>query len=439
MLLVGVVVLGIAGWWFFSGEEEKPQFQMRQSTADVKREDLVQSVAAVGTIQPSVAVEVKSKASGQIIQFAPEEGDLLEAGATLVKLDPVDEKRNLEQAQISVEQLTARLEIAKIDLKIQEAEYAKSTETSKSEVDASRANLDVLKKRFERIQSLFDKKLVSESEVESAELEYRNALDRNIRAGASARLNDEMKLTIDRKGEEIKQIEADLGQSRIALEEAQERLDETEIAAPIRATLLRKEAQLGQIVSSGISSASGGTTIAVLADLSTLYVNALVDEAEIGRIQPGDPVTITVDAYRGKEIPAVVDRILPEGQNESNVVAFNVRIALNTRQITDRFPDVTLLPNMTANVSIEVDRKKDVLTVPAEAVSYLDLKPYVYIKGDGEPEKVEVTVGMENGIRTEILSGVAEGQSVLTSGFPHLMEAMGEGGPGGGRGGRGRR
>jgi HlyD family secretion protein len=166
--------------------------------------------------------------------------------------------------------------------------------------------------------------------------------------------------------------------------------------------------QIGQIISSGISNVGGGTTALIISDLSRIFVLAAVDESDIGQVRPGQRVKVTVDAFRNREFSGEVVRISPRGANVSNVVTFEVKVEVTA-------PDKELLrPEMTATAEILIDERADALLAPADALFRRGGKTWATVVGPGgERSDREVTAGIGDGRRTEVLSGLAAGDTVL--------------------------
>jgi HlyD family secretion protein len=320
-------------------------------------------VAATGVVEPVFKVEVKSKASGEVVSFPFEPGDQVKQQETLVVLDETDEKRNVRVVENQVASNRAGL----------------------AAVEARLADTDA---KFRRAKELFARKLTSPEEVETAQF---------ARDAAAA---------------EVDRAKAELVRTEIALEEARKRLAETRIAAPISGVLLTKAVEKGHIIASGITSVSGGTTLCTLADMSRVFVTADVDEADIGKVAKGKRAAITADAFRDVVFEGTVDRILPLGVSESNVTVFKVKVEVTSANRS------LLLPNMSANVEILVDERENATLIPNQALKFRDGKVGVeVVAGDGAPAGGPaawrpVQIGLTDGIMSEVLAGVKPGEWV---------------------------
>jgi HlyD family secretion protein len=332
----------------------------------VKKDDLRITVGATGVVTPYIEVEVKSKAGGEIISFPFEEGDSLKKGETAVRLDPETEKSRVNQARADLLSAEAALEKARITLKDQEL-------------------------KLKRQKSLFDDKVVSRQDLDNAVI------------------------LVEMTKSDVKIAEAGLIRAEEALKEAEDRLEDTEIKAPLSGTILKKYAEEGQVIASTTSSVSEGTLIFTMADLERIYIEALVDETDIGRVRPDQTVAVTADAYPLRTFRGNVVRIAPQGQVDSTITVFEVII-----EIADSEKSM-LKPMMTANAEILTRLREGVLIVPSEAVRAVEDETGVYKIVDGQLLWTPVSPGMSNGTHTEIEGEVREDEEVLLSGLKENM------------------
>ena len=359
-VLMGIVVLS-ALFYVFSSNNKNGDLE-NLKTELIKKGDLKITVAATGVVTPYVEVEVKSKAGGEIVSFPFEEGDILKKGDVAVKLDPETEQSRVNQANADLLVADARLDKAKNTLKDEEL-------------------------RLKRQRSLFEDKVISSQDLDNA-----------VIAAEMAR-------------SDVKIAEAELIRAREALKEAKDRLKDTEITAPLNGTILKKYAEEGQVIASTTSSVSEGTLLFTMADLNRLYIEAMVDETDIGRIKPGQTVSITADAYLGKTFRGNIIRISPQGRVESTITVFDVTIEVEDKDKT------MLKPVMTANAEILIELTKNVLLVSSEAVRSRRDETGDYKIQEEEPVWNPVSTGKSNGILTEIYGDIKEGDEVVLSGI----------------------
>jgi HlyD family secretion protein len=268
-LIIALVVLAAAagGYWFFRGRT-KPEVATVYQALPVERRSIVVSARAAGTVQPDTVVEVKSKASGEILEMSAETGQLVQRGQLLVRVDQRTVRNAFNQAQ-------ATLEVAKARLTNAEAQWKRSEELYKSQS-------------------------VSQQEHEAAQLAVANARAEVVRA-------------------------------EIDVENARIQMDDTDVRAPITGTIITKTAERGQVISSPTRDVGGGTVLLRMADLNLVQVRTLVDETDIGKIAPGLRATVTVDAYPNQPFQGEVLKIEPQAETVQNVTMFPVLIRIENR------------------------------------------------------------------------------------------------------------
>lgn len=401
--IVGALLLGgggAAAYYFVANAEENaiPAGEVLV----VERGELVENAEATGTIEPHVQVEVKSRASGEVIEVQVEEGDAVEAGQLLFRLDPRDAARALEDARVALRRVQAELSQARANLAVTEAQ-SRDAEAS-HEVSVRGTERGLVSTEATRTAS-------SVAEVARANVQLRQAA--------------------------IAASNASLAAARLAVADAEQRLTEMEIVAPITGTVLAVTVERGSIVASAVTNVSGGTALATVADLTDLRVIGAIDEAQIARVQVGQDVEIRVDAYPTRSFQGRVERVAPLGVALTNVVTFDVEIV-----VTD--PDASLLRSgMSADLSIVTGRDEGML-VPLAAVRSSGTRRYVMLESG---EERTIRTGATDGRRIAVREGLTEGDRVLASGpvqraSPNASKSLiptGRPGRGGGRSGGGGR
>lgn len=394
-LIAGVLVLalGIAGggFYLFRGGEVEPG-----PTHVVRRGDLVETASASGTIEPHVQVEVKSRASGEVIEVLVEEGATVEQGQLLVRLDPADAERTVREAEVAAQRARADLAQARASLAVAQAEVGETN--ANREVQERGVALGVVSAEQQRTAS------------HSARVAESNVALRRAQVAAS---------------------QAALETARLGVDNANRRLGEMEIRAPIAGTVLSVPIERGSIVSSAVTTVSGGTALLTLADLSDLRVRGQIDEAQIGRVEVGQPVIVRVDAYPDRELEGRVARVSPLGVETTNVVTFDVEIA-----IIDEDASI-LRSGMSADLEIITTRREGVLLVPITAVHSRGAARFVRVQGG---EERRIVTGATDGMRLEVLEGLEEGDVLDMQAREVAAPPTKRGGPipmgGGGRRGR---
>ena len=298
-------------------KEEAPQVVYQ--ALPVETRDIVVSAQAAGTIQPDTTVEVKSRASGEVLQILAETGQLVTRGDLLVRIDRRIPQNTLAQAQ-------AELEVAR----------------------AQQANALSQKRRADE---LFQTQAITQQEHENAALAYANARAAVVR-------------------------------SQVAVENARIQLDDSDVRAPITGTIISRSVERGSIITSATGNVSGGTAILTMADLNLVQVRTLVDETDIGKIQPGLAATVTVDAFPNRPFEGEVLKVEPLAEVQQNVTMFPVIVRIQNRE-------GLLRPGMNAEVEIHVGRREGVLAVPnASLRTQRDVASAAQVLGL-DPEKVQ--------------------------------------------------
>ncbi len=396
-----------------------------------ERGSIVLSVESTGNVAANLVVEIKCKASGEVVSLPFDVSDPVSEGDLLVELDPVDEERNVDLARVSLSQAQANLEKARLNLSIAEDGLDSSEEAAGLALEIASLRADEARAAADRLRELFDQGFAGEEEYEAAETTALTA-EANVDQARLA-LSD---LNIDETALELRRQDvilarANLESARLNLSVTDQRLEDTKVYSPIDGVVTARFVQTGQIISSGISNTGGGTTVLTVSDLSRIYVLASVDESEIGQLSPGLNVRITADAFPMMFFEGIVERIAQEGTNVSNIVTFEVKIEVTSENKS------RLMPGMTSNVEIIVLESHDTLFVPVGAVSHEEGRRVVkVVTADGSTESREVEIGISNGESIEILSGLEEGETIQID-MGSTFSMWRRDGTGGGRGGMG--
>ncbi len=284
----------------------------------VERRDIIVSAQAAGAIQPDTTVEVKSKASGEVLQMLAETGQEVKQGDLLVRIDPRIPNNNLSQAR---------------------ADYS-----------VAQATLTNARAQKQRSDELYKSQSITQQEHETAQLAYANA-------------------------------SADVIKQRVAVENAGIQAADANVRSPITGTIIEKDVERGQLIQSATGNVSGGTVLLKMADLNLVQVNALVDETDIGKVKPGMQATVTVDAYPNRPFEGTILKIEPQATVQQNVTMFPVRVriqnqggllrpGMNTEvqiHIGER-DSVLAIPNSALRTLKDVSSAAQVLGLNADAV-----------------------------------------------------------------------
>lgn len=389
-IILGVIAIGLAigGYMFFNGERKAP---LRYRTAAIERGSVVSIVSATGTINPVVSVQVGTQVSGMIKSLHADFNSRVKAGEKVATIDPEPFKARRDQA-------------------------AGNLEMARSNVARAKADLAQRKRERDRVQSLVAQEFVSQNDVDVALTNYQSA---------------EAQLRVS---------EAQVKQAEAVLNAADLELKYTVIRSPVDGVVVARNVEVGQTVASSFATPN---LFLIALDLTKMQVDTNVSESDIGGITEGKEAAFTVDAYPGVRFEGVIRQVRLAPINVQNVVTYNVVVAVDNK-------DLRLKPGMTANVSIIVAQKDQVLKVPnaalrfspppseraegasgggrpvsvhAGAGSYANdssagsggqARKVWKLGGTGEPEPVVVHTGISDGVSTEVLDGaVAEGDMVV--------------------------
>ena len=299
-------------------------------TAAVTRGDVVEAVDATGTVEAVTTVQVGTQVSGTIQSLHADFNSKVRKGQVVARVDPSLFQTQVDQARATVARLQA-------------------------EVERARATLGDAQLKLRRARDLFAMELIPLSELDTAEA---NA----VQAEAA-----------------VKAAEAQVTQARASLNQAEVNLGHTIIAAPIDGIVISRNVDVGQTVA---ASMQAPTLFVIARDLTRMQARASISEADIGRIQPGQPVAFRVDAYPDETFVGMVTQIRLQPVIEQNVVSYTTVIDVPN-------PDLKLKPGMTANVTVEIARNDDVLRVPNAALRFRPSAELFSALGQTVPESFE--------------------------------------------------
>lgn len=387
VLIIAVMVVGlaIAGYVFFNGERKAP---VRYRTAVVERGSIVSVVTATGSINPVVSVQVGTQVSGMIKSLHADFNSVVKAGDIVATIDPEPFRARRDQA-------TSNLEMARANVARARTEQAQR------------------QRELDRAKSLVSQQFVSQNDVDVAITNSQ---------GADAQVNVSMA--------QVKQAEA-------ALSAAELDLKYTTIRSPVNGIVVARNVEVGQTVAASFATPN---LFLIALDLTKMQVDTNVSESDIGGINEGREATFTVDAYPGVPFSGTIRQVRLAPINVQNVVTYNVVVGVDNK-------DLRLKPGMTANVSIVVAQRDNILKVPNAALRFVPPKselgeprhaatkattreggeqampvtlgaapprPIWKQEENGDLSSVAVQTGISDGSWTELVSeAVAEGDQVI--------------------------
>jgi HlyD family secretion protein len=373
-----VVIIAFVAMKAKGSTPKEPKLPAKVGKAEVA--DIQVKVTEVGNVQPEVKVDVKSAVSGKVISILHRDGDSVKAGDVLARVEP-----DLNQAQ--------------------------SLADVKNALSAARIRYDQAKKNYEQDNSLFSSGLLAGKQQRDSEAEYLSA-----------------KQEYEKTQEKYNLVE----KSGIPINQSPEKFQGSNVVAPMDGVVLTKNVEIGESITSGVSSFNAGTVLFTVADVSKMIVKAGVNEVDIGKVRVGMPVKVTLDAYPKVSFAGRVDRIAPAVRLDDKVRVFDVEVRLDAQ-------GRELRSGMTANIEMIGEKKPHVLTVPVEAVFQRDEGEIIFVKKPFDPKKVQqaktttgkdgkpqadkdawkqffekrvVTTGLSDNSHVEILKGLKAGEEV---------------------------
>ena len=385
VVTLGVLVFGLMGLLGGASTAIDPS-----RLVAVESGTMLRSVVATGRIEPITKVEIKSKANGIIESLLVDVDSIVSPGQVLVELDK--------------ETLTARLREARANLQAAEAAHEASIALlKKNEIEAEAPDVDFARRNQQRSEQLFEQQLVSQSALDEARSALEQAENRQ-RAATS-------QLIVARA--RVAEALANVAQARAAVERADEELANATIRAPIRATVLTRDVEVGSPVSSILNLGANATLVMTLGDIERVFVRGRVDEADIGQVRLEQVARIMTETFRERAFHGRVTQISPIGVERDNVTTFEVEVSIDN-------PAGELKANMTANAEIILEEFPDSLLLPEAAVFYdAQRNSFVDVEDPAERtgrRRVPVTLGIGNGTQVQVLDGVAVGDQVVLPG-----------------------
>jgi len=375
-----VVALAVAGVFVAmkakASNKQEPKLSVKVGKTEVG--DIQVKVTEVGNVQPEVKVDVKSAVSGKVIAILHRDGDLVRSGDVLARVEP-----DLNQAQ--------------------------SLADTKNSLTSAQIRFEQAKKNYDQDHSLFEMGLLANKANRDSETEYRAA---------------------KQEYEKAQEKYAIVEKSGIPINQRPDQFQGSNIVAPMDGLVLTKNVEIGESITSGVSSFNAGTVLFTVADVTKMIIKAGVNEVDIGKIRVGMPVNVTLDAYPKTKFAGRIDRIAPAVRIDDKVRVFDVEIRLDAQ-------GRELRSGMTSNIEVLGEKKDKVLTVPVESVFQRDEGEVVFVKklfdpkaapkpaakksSNGEKdkdawkqffEKRVVVTGLSDNRRVEILKGLKTGEEV---------------------------
>jgi HlyD family secretion protein len=485
----GTAVLAIAAFYFWGNQASAAQYL----TAKVDRGNLRNTVTATGTLQAVTTVQVGSQASGTISSLSADYNSVVKKGQVIAQLDPAVPKAQVEQARANLQQAQASLQQAHASVSNSRAgvsdaqaraQGASSTaQNNQAGVAASQANLAVLKAQQNDALSLLNQQealvksgVIAQRDLDIARTAYQTAqarYDQGVAQLNQAKLSQQAaagsgiassqaqvqqsQAQVQQSQASVSAAEAQVQQAQAALQLAEVNLAHTTITSPIDGIVVSRDVNVGQTVAASLSAP---TLFTIANDLTKMQVIANIDQADIGLVENARSVKFSVDAFPGKDFDGKIEQMRLNPQTVQNVVTYNVVIDVDN-------PEQKLKPGMTANLTVTIDERNNVLKVanaalrftpqdvvaqrpaggnangqgrrqsggngaadataksgngsdvqfaPATAPVLAGQTRIVWVLGpDGAPQRRRIKVGLTDGAATEVVEGnLVEGEMVIT-------------------------
>src|SRR5262245_42708116 len=361
LLIVGAVGAGAGAIYIRRGG---PEVQIQ--TSPITRGDIVDTVGATGTLQAVKTVQVGSQVSGNIQWLGADFNTIVKKGQVIARLDPSLFEAQLQQTRANLNQSRA------------------NQTKAQSELERTKVQLQDAQQKYSRAKELSARSLLAQSELDAAKV----AVDTAQAALASQQAT-------------VTQAQAAVTQSEASVNQSQVNLDHTIIAAPIDGIVTQRSVDVGQTVA---ASMQAPTLFIIAADLTEMQVNANIDEADVGRIRPGQHVTFHVDAYPIDTFQGTVSQIRLQPVVVQNVTTYGTVITVPNSELK-------LKPGMTANVKIEIAKKTDVLRVPNAALRFRPTPELFAAFNQAVPPEATATAGNRGGGRGNRGGGAPAGSA----------------------------
>lgn len=386
------------GYYFYSQSKKDP---VEYEYVSLVKDNVIQKTVATGSIKPRREVQIKPQVSGIVDQIFVEAGEIVAKGQRLAKIKLIPSPVNINNAESSVE-------LARIRYKQAQREFERQREVFDKNLDiaAAQVNYNNAQKESERSAGLFAEGVISDQENNATQLDL---------SVSEAELGNARIVA----GNNLKQFQSDV-------EVARQELD----AAVTNLQLLREGAsrKYGQISNEIVSTVDGmvldvpveegssviernnfneGTSIAVVADMKSLIFEGKIDESEVGKLRENMPLELTIGAIEDHKFEAILEHIAPQGVLEEGTVKFEVKADIKPSE------EVFLRAGYSASADIILDRRDSVLTIFERDIIFSGDTTFVELQlNDEEIERHQIEIGLTDGIRAEVLSGLGDEQKI---------------------------
>lgn len=345
ILLLVLLAVAILGTFWFLWNKSRPVIKKYQ-VESVTIGDIEKRTVATGKVEPRNEILIKPQMSGIIAEVYKEAGDLVKAGDVIAKIKVIPDMVSLNSAE--------------------------------SRVERAQISFDQTKRSYDRDAKLFDEKVISKEEFEKSDLQYKNAK------------------------EELKSAKDNLSLTRDGISTDKSQLSNTLVRSTVNGTILDIPIKVGNSVTQS-NNFNDGTTIATVANMSDMLFVGKLDETEVGKINVGMPMDITIGALQDQKLTATLEYVSPKGKEENGAIMFEMKAAVKVPK------NVFIRAGYSANAEIVLTKSGSVVTIPESCIEFSGDTAFVYVLKKKEPqtfEKKQVKIGLSDGIKIEVKSGL---------------------------------
>ena len=428
---VALLLAGGAGLWYYLGSRNQTQYQ----TAALERGSIQSSISATGNCNAVVTVQVGSQVSGNVKALYADFNTKVKKGQLVAEIDPEVFQARVDQANATLDSARSAVVSAKAGVEKASADIASAraaVANQKAAIAKAQAAVKDAGTKLAAQKALFTDKIVAKQDVDTAQSTYDQAAAEvdaaNAQLDAANHQVQSAQAQYDVAQTQLSSAQSQVKQAQASLEQSQLDLDHTKIIAPVDGTVIARNMDVGQTVA---ASFQAPTIFQIAQDLTKMQVDTNVDEADVGQVKLGQPVTFTVDAYPTSPFQGSVTQIRQAPINVQNVITYDVVVGVDNSALK-------LLPGMTANVKILTNEADAALKIPNSALRFRppdgalaaqrtgsvraagkkqdSSGATVWVMEQGKPKPVRVKLGITDGVYTAIQSSnLREGEQVIVS------------------------
>lgn len=388
-VLLIISLLGVGGYFYSQRDAKEADVQ----TVKAEITDVIKKAVATGSINPRQEVNIKPQVSGVVDRLYVEAGALIKKGEKIARIKLIPSEVNINSAQSNVE--LARLQVQNAE---RELSRQKSVSNKKLDIEASKAAYENAQTEFERNKKLYEDGVISQTEFNRFKLD----VEVNETAYENAKITSSNTLSSFEASLDIRRQELNAAISNLQLLREGATKNSKQVSNIVVSTL---DGMILDIpVKEGASviernTFNEGTSIAVIADMSNLIFEGKVDEADVGKLKENMPLELKVGAIDDVKFDALLEFISPKGVEEEGTIKFVVKAA-----IKEYSEDVFLRAGYSANADIILDKRDSVLAINERDIIYAGDTTFIeLVKGEDELEKIEIDLGLSDGILVEVL------------------------------------